>query len=159
MSLSLLLDIHIISFILWLIIIGISLFMYFGIKRAIGTEKEKPLIQRERKITMIGSHTAILGILLSGSAMVSLPSGPNWGWFNFSQYAWLGTKQVIFIIIMIIAFVIATPVEKRLKNLFKEQPNENVTDEQRSQYHKAWMLSLVVFVLVLVNTYLGLYRP
>lgn len=159
MSYSLLLDIHIFSFVLWLVIIGLSFFLYFGIKKAKGTLKEKPLMQRERKLTMMGSHTAILGILLSGSAMVSVPSGPQWGWFNFSQYAWLGTKQVIFIIIMIIAFVIATPVEKKLKNLFKDSPEEAVTNEQRAQYNKAWMLSLAVFVLVFVNTYLGLFRP
>ncbi len=159
MSYSLLLDIHIISYTLWLVVFGVSLYMFWAIKKARGTTKEKPLMQRERKLTMMGTHTSILGIILSGGAMVSIPSGPQWGWFNFSQYAWLGTKQVIFIIILIIAFGVAMPVEKKLKKLFKEHSDDSVSDEQRAQYKKAWLFSLAVFLLVLVNTYLGLYRP
>jgi len=137
----------------------VSLVFYQKVKNAQGTPDERKLILKERKITMMMAHSAILGILISGGAMVSIPSGPQWGWFPFSQYGWLAAKQVIFVVILILVFAIGTPVDVKLKKMLKNSENDVMNDVQRSQWHKAWNITLLAYLLVVVNTYLGLFRP
>ncbi|HKI46811.1 MAG TPA: hypothetical protein VKA08_15890 [Balneolales bacterium] len=155
MAYEIFLWIHTFSYIIWLAAFVASLFYYKAITGANGMPREKSLVQSERKISSMGAHIAVLGILISGGAMVSMPSGPQWGWFPFSHYPWLAIMQVIFVIILIIVFGISMPAGIKLKKLFRAAPEETVTDEQRGQWKKAWNISLIVYLLVVVNTVIG----
>lgn len=156
---SIFLLIHIISFLAWMAAFIVSIVFYLKVKNAINTQNEKKLILKERKLTMMIGHTAILGILVSGSVMVSISSGPQWGWFPFSQYGWLAAKQIIFIIILILAFGVSTPIDGKLKRMLKKDEQELMNDQQRSQWHKAWNITLIVNLLMIVNAYLGIFKP
>jgi len=159
MAYNIFLYIHIISYILWLAAFVGSLIFYQKVKSNEGTPDEKKFARKERMITMMGGHTAILGILISGGAMVSIPSGPQWGWFPFHEYGWLATKQIIFIIILIIVFGLSTPAGSKLKKMIRKNDQDTFTVEQRKQWHKVWTYSFIAYLLVVVNTYLGLFRP
>lgn len=147
--------VHTISYIIWLAAFVASLFYYKAISGANGTAREKSLVQSERKVTNMGAHIGVLGILVSGGALVSMPSGPQWGWFPFSAYPWLAIMQLIFVIILIIVFGISMPAGIKLKKLFRATPEETMTDAQRSQWKKAWNISFIVYLLVVVNTIIG----
>lgn len=151
--------IHTISYIIWLAAFVASLFYYRAIDGVKGTPREKTLVLSERKISSMGAHLAVIGILISGGAMVSIPSGNQWGWFPFSNYPWLALMQLIFLVILVIVFGVSMPAGIKLKKLFRATPNENMTDVQRSQWKKAWNISLVVYLLVVVDTLLGWFRP
>lgn len=113
-------------------------------------------MQAERKVTGIGAHLAALGILISGGAMASMPAGPQWGWFSLI-YPWLTLKQLLFLMILVlIGFSIkrSNAFRKYLKN------GGDILDSQITDKWKgAYKISLSVYILVVVNTLLGLFKP
>lgn len=153
------LDIHIFSYLIWLLAFAGSLYYYFRIVKSADAAYQRTLIVRERKLTSMGAHIGVVGILISGGAMVSLPSGPQWGWFPFEAYPWLAIKQVIFCVILVIVFGISIPVGVKLKKLMKSADTDTVNDQERQQWKKAWLISLAVYLLVVVNSFLGWFRP
>ncbi len=150
--------IHIVSYISWLAAFVLSMFFAWKVGRAYQTDNEKKFMRSERLATSIGAHLGALGILISGGAMASIPAGPKWGWFNFGDFAWLGVKQVLFLLILVlVGFSIKRSVafKKQLRNEEGDIPGP----EARSRWNGAYRLSLVVYLLVLVNTLLGLAKP
>ncbi len=151
--------IHIVSYIIWLAVFVASLFFRNAIYQAFGTDREKLLVKKERKISGLGGHIAIAGILISGGVMVSIPSGPQWGWFPFSTFAWLAFMQAIFAVILIVVFSGSIPRGIKLKKLLRAVPEDKLTAAQRTQWRKCWNTSLVVYLLVVAATLLGWFRP
>lgn len=150
--------IHIVSYLSWLVAFVGSLFFAWKVGRAYQTPDEKKFMKFERLSTSIGAHLGALGILISGGAMASIPSGPQWGWFNFEQYAWLGVKQVLFFIILVlVGFSIKR--SKAYKKHLKMEEGDSISPDTRKSWNRAYRLSLVVYLLVLVNTLLGLEKP
>ncbi|HKK45390.1 MAG TPA: hypothetical protein VJ964_07705, partial [Balneolaceae bacterium] len=116
--------IHTISYISWLIAFVLSVFFATKIRAEQDAVKKRKYMRSERLATSIGAHVGALGILISGPAMVSIPSGPQWGWFNFQMHGWLAVKQVIFIVILIfvgLSIKRSVVFKKRLK-----QEDDNV---------------------------------
>lgn len=150
--------IHIVSYIVWLAAFVGSMFFAWKTGKAFQTPEEKKFMKFERLSTSIGAHLGALGILISGGAMASIPSGPKWGWFNFEDYAWLGVKQVLFMIILIL---VGFSIKRSIA--FKKQARSEVDDavsmEARDKWNKAYKISLIVYILVLINTLLGLFKP
>jgi len=150
--------IHTISYISWLLAFVISVFFATKVRNEEDALQKRKYMRSERLATSIGAHVGALGILISGPAMVSIPSGPQWGWFNFQQYGWLAVKQVIFIVILIfvgLSIKRSVAFKKRLK-----QEDDNVLSTETSEkWASAYRLSLVVYLLVVINTFLGLVRP
>jgi len=152
--------IHTISYISWLIAFAVSVVFAVKIRNEQDAVQKRKYMRSERLATSIGAHVGALGILISGGFMASAPrpGGWKWGWFNFQQHGWLATKQTIFIIILIlVGFSIKRSIafKKRLK-----QEDDNVLSTETSQkWEKAYRLSLIVYLLVVVNTFLGLVRP
>src|SRR5699024_2663553 len=97
-----------------------------------------------------------MGILISGSAMAWLPAGPQWGSFSFRVYPWLGVKQVVFVIIL---FLVAWPLKK--SKSFKEtlKTEGRVGAEMSAQWSAAYRLSLLIYMLVVITTFLGFSKP
>lgn len=114
-------------------------------------------MQAERKATSIGGHLGALGILISGGAIASLPTGPQWGWFNLQLYPWLTVKQILFVLILVlIGFSIKRSValKKHLRNEVDVLNSASV-----EIWERAYKLSFAVYILVVVNTILALYKP
>lgn len=150
--------IHIVSYIAWLAAFVASMFFAWKVGKAFQTPGEKRFMKLERLSTSIGAHLGALGILISGGAMASIPGGPKWGWFNFEEYAWLSVKQLLFFIILVLIFF-SIKRSRAYKKQVKEEDTELISDDARGKWSKAYKLSLTVYILVLVNTLLGLFKP
>ncbi|MGD8427195.1 MAG: hypothetical protein PVH63_06165 [Balneolaceae bacterium] len=151
--------VHTISYISWLLAFIVSVFFAVKVRREQDAIKKRKYMRSERLATSIGAHIGALGILISGGAMASLtrPGGWKWGWFNFQEHAWLGVKQIIFFIILIlVAFSIKRSVAFKKKLKKEEDVLSSGTSEK---WASAYRLSLLVYLLVVVNTFLGLVRP
>lgn len=150
--------IHIVSYIAWLAAFVASMFFAWKVGKAYQTPGEKRFMKLERLSTSIGAHLGALGILISGGAMASIPEGPRWGWFNFEQFAWLGVKQILFcLILVLVGFSIKR--SRNYKQQVKEDDQALISNEAREKWGEAYKLSLVVYLLVLINTLLGLQKP
>lgn len=114
-------------------------------------------MRSERLATSIGGHLGVLGILISGGAMASIPSGPQWGWFNFQLYPWLALKQILFLILLVLVGISMKRSIAFKKRLQQEDdvPGTDTTDKWKSAY---WM-TMAVYILVVINTVLGLTKP
>lgn len=150
--------IHIVSYISWLAAFVASMFFAWKVGKAYQTEKEKKFMKFERLATSIGAHLGALGILISGGAMASVPSGPKWGWFNFEQFAWLGVKQVLFLIILVL---VGLSIKKSVayKKQVRSEDSPNISPEARGKWNSAYKMSLIIYLMVLLNTLLGLAKP
>ena len=157
MSYSVLFWVHVLSYITWLVAFAFSLYYAYKVGKSYNSPSEKRFMQLERRATSIGAHIGALGILISGGAMVSIPGGQQFGWFNFDNFAWLAVKQVVFFLILIlVGFSIKRGIDfkKQLRSEEGEIPGEDV----RKKWKRAYDLSMAVYALVILNTFLGLYN-
>lgn len=149
--------IHIVSYIAWLIAFAGSLFFASKVRSEDDALMKRKFMRSERLVTSIGAHLGALGILISGGAMASIPSGPQWGWMNFQLYPWLAVKQILFFVILVlVGFSIkrSRAFKKRMK---KEK--DVLSTETSEKWNSAYRMSLAVYLLVLINTFLGLTKP
>jgi len=147
--------VHVVSYISWLLAFVASLFYANKVRSEDDAVQKRKYMRTERLATSIGAHIGALGILISGGAMASIPSGPQWGWFNFQLYPWLAVKQIIFLVILVlVAFSI-----KRSVAFKKHMRNEDVLSTETSEkWASAYRMSLIVYILVVINTFLGLTK-
>jgi len=150
--------IHTISYISWLIAFVVSVFFAVKIRNEQDAVQKRKYMRSERLATSIGAHVGALGILISGGAMASIPSGPQWGWFNFQQFGWLATKQTIFVVILILV-VLSVKRSIAFKKRLKQEDDNVLSTETSQKWESAYRMSLIVYLLVVVNTFLGLVRP
>lgn len=149
--------IHIVSYITWLLAFAGSLFYGFKISAEVDAVQRRKFMRSERLVTRIGAHTAALGILISGVVLSSLPSGPQWGWFDIQLYPWLTLKQILFIIILVlIGFSIK---RSRIFNKRCQQEKDVLSTSAADKWRDAYRLSMAVYILVLISTLLGLFKP
>ena len=149
--------IHIVSYIAWLLAFVGSLFYGAKVQAEEDAVQKRKFMRAERFTTSIGAHVGALGILISGGALASIPSGPQWGWFSFQLYPWLALKQLIFVVILVlVGFSIKRSVafKKRMR-----QEEDVLSSETSDKWSKAYRMSLAVYLLVVVNTILGLWKP
>lgn len=155
MSYPFILNIHIISYLIWIFSFFGSMYFFFKIRNT--TTGSKPdLMRKERLVSTIGGHLGFLGIFITGGIMVSLKSGPRMGWFNFAEHGWLAWKQVLFIIAIILIFAFVMPGSAKLKRAINERVDLNKIEKIWS---KTFFFSLMVYVIVLINTILGINKP
>lgn len=150
--------IHVVSYIAWLAAFAGSMIFAYKVGKAYKTPDEKRFMKLERRTTSIGAHLGALGILISGGALASVPGGPQWGWFNFMLYPWLALKQLIFILILVLV-VFSIKRSITFKKMLKNEDSDPLIDATRRAWKRAYNMSLVVYVLVVVNTILGLAKP
>ncbi len=150
-----LVTVHIVSYILWLASFFASVYFFFKIRSAT-TDGKPNLMRKERLISSMGGHLGFLGIFLSGGAMVSIKSGPKWGWFNFDQFGWLAWKQVLFFVALLLIGALVMPGSAKLKRMVKEGA---AISQIEQVWAKTFFFSLLVYVIVWINTLLGLEKP
>jgi uncharacterized membrane protein len=148
--------IHILSAIVWLLAFLISLFWAVRALYASKTTREKQFMLRERKMTSIGAHFGAVGILITGSIISSI--GPAWGWFPFHTFTWLAVKQLVFIAILILVFF-SVKKSNAFKKQIRGENSEKVSKQARQKWKRAYIISLAVYLLVVLNTYLGSAKP
>jgi hypothetical protein len=149
--------IHIVSYIIWLLAFVGSLFYGVKVRRENDAVLKRKLMRLERQITSIGAHIGALGILISGGVMSSIPSGPRWGWFDIQLYPWLTLKQVLFIIILVL---VGLSIKRSVAFKKKRKRKEDILSPETSeQWNSAYRMSMSVYILVVINTLLGLFKP
>lgn len=149
--------IHVISYIAWLMAFVSSIIYGFLIKREDDAVRRRKLMWSERLVTNLGGHLGALGIFISGSVLVSIPNGPQWGWFDITLYPWLTLKQILFIIILI---MVAISIKRTMDfNRRRRQETSNLSSGTSEKWISAYRISLAVYILVVVSTLLGLYKP
>lgn len=148
--------IHIISYLSWLVAFAVSIMLAAKMRGTSEFSDKQKYMRLERLSTNIGVHLGAFGILVSGSAMASMSGGPQWGWFPFQLYPWLALKQIIFAIILVLVFF-SIRRSRAFKRLLKQ---EEVEEEATvNQWSAAYRLSLLVYLFVVLNTFLGLVKP
>jgi uncharacterized membrane protein len=148
--------VHIVSYISWLVAFAGSLFYASKVRSEDDAVKKRKFMRSERLSTSIGAHIGALGILISGGAMASIPSGPQWGWFSFQAHSWLAVKQVIFIIILVL---VGLSIKRSVA--FKKQLKQEdgvLSTNTSEKWASAYRMSLIVYILVVINTFLGLTK-
>ena len=147
--------IHIVSYIAWLLAFAGSLFFGAKVRSEDDAVQKRKFMRSERLTTSIGAHIGALGILISGGAMASIPSGPQWGWMSFQLYPWLAIKQILFFVILVlVGFSI-----KRSVAFKKRMRQEDVLSTETSEkWNSAYRMSMAVYILVVINTVLGLTK-
>lgn len=148
--------VHIVSYIAWLAAFVASSFLAVKVYNENDAVQKRKFMRSERLATSIGGHLGALGILISGGALASIPGGPQWGWFNFEMYPWLAVKQLLFAIILVLVVLSMRKSIAFKRNLREEEVMKTDTSEK---WDAAYKMSLVVYLLVVVNTILGLVKP
>lgn len=148
---------HVVSYIAWLLAFIGSLVYGFWVSRENDAVRRRRLMWAERLVTYFGGHLGALGILISGTVLVSVPGGPQWGWFNIALYPWLALKQILFIIILILVTIsIKRSITFRRK---MRQEKSNLSSGTSKQWRSAYKISIAVYILVVISTLLGWYKP
>lgn len=147
--------IHIVSYLSWLAAFAGSIFFATKVRSVRQLDRRRTFMRLERLVTDIGAHVGAVGILISGSAMASLSTGPQWGWFPIQLYPWLAIKQVIFGVILILV-ALSIRRSRIFRRAWKQEASE---DALSKRWSSAYRLSLLVSLLVIVNTFLGLVKP
>ncbi len=148
---------HIFSYLIWLCALAGSL--VYGIR--IYLIKSPPtiykLIQTERLITKWGHILGAGGIIVSGWVLSTITQGPQWGWFDVQLYPWLALKQLLFVIILLLIIVDL----KRSKKLARQLRSRDLDSEKLSvkKWSAAYRFSMTVYLLVVISTLLGWYKP
>ena len=148
--------IHIVSYIAWLLAFVGSLFYGTKVRSEDDAVQKRKFMRSERLTTSIGAHIGALGILISGGAMTSIPSGPQWGWMNFQLYPWLAVKQILFFIILVL--VVFSRKRSRAFKKRMRQEEDVLSTETSEKWNSAYRMSMAVYVLVVINTILGLFK-
>lgn len=149
--------IHIVSYVAWLLAFVGSLFYGYKVRSEEDAVNKRKFMRSERLTTSIGAHIGALGILISGGAMASIPSGPEWGWFSFQLHPWLALKQILFIVILVL---VAFSIKRSRAFKKKLSQEEGVANTETSEkWSRAYRMSMIVYILVVVNTILGLTKP
>jgi len=146
---------HIISYLAWLVAFAASIWYGVKIRAEDDAVIRRQFMRSERLATSIGAHIGALGILISGAVMASW--GPyKWGWVSVQLYPWLALKQILFIVILVlVGFSIKRSIEFKKKIGQEEVPDSETPMHWRSAYR----MSLAVYILVVINTILGLTKP
>jgi hypothetical protein len=114
------------------------------------------LIQTERLITKWGIIIGASGIIISGWILSSIPQGPQWGWFDIQLYPWLALKQLLFVIILILITIDLWRSKKLARQM---QKNKNDQAGIVKKWSAAYRFSVAVYILVIISTLLGWYKP
>lgn len=149
--------IHILSYLVWLGAFAGSLLYGFRIYRANSPFTTCKLIQAERMLAKWGTIVGAGGIIISGWVLSSISQGPQWGWFDIQLYPWLALKQLLFGLVLILIVVDFSRSNKLVKLLQLDSPNAKKLSVK--MWIAAYRFSIAVYILVVISTLLGWFKP
>ncbi len=97
------------------------------------------------KLTNIFGIIGSLGILITGILMVTMRS--QYGFFDMTANHWLATKQIIFLIILILTTVMVIPNSKKVREKFKN----NQLESNSKELGKLFITNQIINYLVVIN--------
>lgn len=109
----------------------------------------KSLVQLYLKFVNVIGIIGSMGILLTGIYLVTTST---YGFFEFSSNHWLVTKQVIFVIILILIFGFVIPTAKKTRS---EMSTGNSLEDVKS-IKKLFKINMTINLLVTLNLLLAL---
>lgn len=136
---------HIIFAGMWLIFFAADLIIKNKIENSNNTEIKRELISLYLQLSNLFGIVGSLGIAITGIIVVL--QNPGYGFFDMSHAHWLATKQIIFVIILILTFVKIIPDSKKLRISLG---TEN-SDEINKNLKKVFNSNNIVNFLVLLN--------
>ena len=152
---------HILCAAIWFALGLVNMLLMRQAVKAKGTAAELSFMSSQalagRVMGMIGG----IGILLTGGAITGIM---HFGWFPFGTSDWLATKQVIFVILLIISFAVVMPVGKKIDAMIASEqagPNASRGASQplREAMNKLKTFGIIMNLLVLINIILGVWKP
>ncbi|PAU95737.1 hypothetical protein CK503_01365 [Aliifodinibius salipaludis] len=148
--------IHILSNLIWLCAFVGSLLYGIRIYRTKKSSSTDNLIQTERLLAKWGTIVGAGGIIVSGWALSSIAQGPQWGWFDIQLYPWLALKQLLFVIILVFIVIDLNRSKELNKRL---QAGDFVGKQSVEKWSAAYRYTVAVYILVVISTLLGWYKP
>jgi hypothetical protein len=152
---------HIISAGIWVALGVVAIFLNSFRKRVAGTAGELYLMRALIMFGAIMGNIGGIGILITGGAM----TGMVWhAWFDFNLLPWLATKQVIYVVLLIMTFGIMLPVSKKAGRMIAEEmaglnPAGGASAALRSTMDRVVAIGLFMQLLIITNIVLGEWGP
>ena len=114
---------HIIFAGAWLIFFAADIIIKKKIFSA-SNEIKNGFISLYLQLTNLFGIVGSMGIAITGIIMVIM--NPGYGFFDMSHAHWLATKQIIFVIILILTFAKIIPSAKKLREAISSSINEEI---------------------------------
>lgn len=148
---------HIFCASMLLALIPLGLWFRMNAKKIVGTPAELSAIATEFGIGRFLGMFGGIGLLITGGAMAGMS---HYGWFDFTNYAWLAWKETVYVVILIVNFATMVPVGKKTMPLvLAKMKSGGVADDAiRAGARKAAIIGMVLNVLALVNLTLGVVK-
>ncbi len=132
---------HILFAGIWLAFFIFELLLRKQIKLNMDTDKVTTYIKLTNVFGIIGSF----GILITGVFIVTMNS--QYGFFDMTANHWLATKQIIFLIILILTFAMVIPNSKEVKERLK---NNDLRSDNK-ELGKLFIANQIINYLVIIN--------
>lgn len=136
---------HIIFAGMWLIFFAADLIIKNKIEKCNTPETKQELISLYLQLSNLFGIVGSLGIAITGIIMVL--QNPVYGFFDMSHAHWLATKQIIFVIILILTFVKIIPDSKKLRISLGSENSEEINKNLKKVFNS----NNIVNILVLLN--------
>jgi len=132
---------HILFAGIWLAFFIFELILRKQIQKNLDVDKITTYLKLTNVFGIIGS----LGILATGVFIVIMNS--QYGFFDMTSNHWLATKQIIFLIILILTFSMVIPNTKEVKERIKNDKLEN----DNKELGRLFIANQIINYLVIIN--------
>lgn len=139
------LTLHIIFAGIWSIFFAADIILKKQIRNQTDFDIKSNLYSLYLKFTNLFGIVGSVGIAITGIILVL--SNHGYGFFDMSHAHWLATKQIIFVIILIITFAKIIPESKKLRLSITEKDVEKA----EQNFNIVAKLNLIVTVMVILN--------
>ena len=136
---------HIIFAGIWLIFFAADIIIKKQYRDTTISEVQNELILLYLQLSNLFGMVGSIGIVATGIILVIL--NPGYGFFDMSHAHWLATKQIFFVLILLITFFKLIPKSKKLSNILAEGNSEEVN----KQFEAVVKINMVVTILVILN--------
>ena len=144
---------HVYSFIFTFHIIFAGMWLAFFIADTIfvkylksETTISKNIFLTYLNFTMVFEIIGVIGMLFTGVFMAE--ANPGYGFFVMTSNHWLATKQIIFVVILLIAFFGVLPKWKKLISIIKSSSEITSENSTLKALHK---FIFIINILVVLN--------
>ncbi|MFZ1289081.1 MAG: hypothetical protein WAR79_03265 [Melioribacteraceae bacterium] len=136
---------HIIFAGIWLIYFAADIIVKRKIETSNNPQTKNEMISLYLQLSNLFGIVGSIGIALTGIAVIIINSG--YGFFDMSHAHWLATKQIIFVIILLISFLKIIPDSKKLRTAISNSDSEAANDLLKKVFNS----NKIVNILVILN--------
>jgi len=140
-----LVSLHIVFAGIWMIFFAADIILKTQIRNSQAGETKNKLIKLYLQFSNLFGIVGSVGISLSGIILVLL--NPGYGFFDMSHAHWLATKQILFVIILLITFLKLIPESKNLNSLIEKRDDDGID----GKYNSITKLNFLITIIVILN--------